>query len=120
MRCVTYAGETVITTDEVAEALVTLTASIAKHGDAEAVRIPIIVEGTKDAGDADLVIGVGNDVLSAPIDWDGDVPDFSDAVARLQAHQLYPNRAGQAEPLDSEDQEDRSAYDWDLDAIDQP
>ncbi len=32
MRCVTYAGETVTTTDDVAEALVQLTASIAAEG----------------------------------------------------------------------------------------
>ncbi|MFS0734317.1 hypothetical protein ABC304_01355 [Microbacterium sp. 1P10UB] len=80
-----------MTTDDVAEALVTLTAAVAQTGAAEAVRIPIVVEGSGALGEADLVIGVGNDVLSAPATWEGEAPDFSDAADRLKSHHLYPH-----------------------------
>ena len=95
MRCITYAGESVMTSDDVAEVLVTLTAAIASHREAEAARIPIVREDGSVA-QADLVIGVGNDVLSAPIDWDGDEPDFSEAAATMRRHRHYPDqeRAG--------------------------
>lgn len=87
MRCITYAGENVVTTDEVAALLVELTAELAKRGRAEAVTIPIVVEDDVD-GDtsAQLVIGLGNDVLSVPQSWHHDVPDFSEAESRLQGY----------------------------------
>jgi hypothetical protein len=84
MRCITYAGETVITTDDVATALVDLTAALANRGRAESVDIPIVQENGDGPHDAELVIGVGNDVLSVPQDWDGEQPDFSSAAQRLQ------------------------------------
>ncbi len=90
MRCVTYAGETVTTTDDVAEALVQLTASIAADGQAEAVSIPIVTSDGE-IEEAELVIGVGNDVLSAPADdWSGDEPDFAPAAEELRRHKRFP------------------------------
>ncbi|MFS0715163.1 hypothetical protein ABC195_14910 [Microbacterium sp. 2P01SA-2] len=93
MRRITYAGDTVITTDDVAEALVELTAAVANFGRAEAVRIPIVLEGDGRIDEAELVIGVGNDVLSAPVDWDADEPDFSDGAEDLRMHESYPQRS---------------------------
>jgi len=89
MRCVTYAGETVTTTDDVAEALVQLTASIAADGQAEAVSIPIITD-EGETEQAELVIGVGNDVLSAPASWEGEEPDFAWAAEELRRHERFP------------------------------
>lgn len=100
MRCVTYAGETVRTTDDVAEALVVLTAAVARVGEAEAARIPIVLEDGGDVAQADLVIGVGNDVLSAPTDWDGPEPDFSAEAERLRAHKNYHRSAGAVSDAD--------------------
>lgn len=96
MRRITYAGETVITTDDVAEALVELTAAIASSGRADAVAIPIVTEHTEGVGEAELVIGVGNDVLSVPFEWSADEPDFSDAAAGLRSHPDYPRTAQSA------------------------
>jgi hypothetical protein len=93
MRGITYAGETVLTTDAVAAALVDLTAALAKIGQAEAVSIPIVLESRADVGEAELVIGVGNDVLSVPVDWDGDEPDFSEYEAGLRGHPALPQTA---------------------------
>lgn len=93
MRCITYAGETLITTDDVAAALVELTASIANYGRAEAITIPIVVDGSDDEDTATLVIGVGNDVLSAPLTWHSTEPDFSAQAEQLRSHPDYPRTA---------------------------
>ncbi len=113
MRCVTYAGETVITTDDVATSLVELTASVAKEGQAEAVSIPIVTDdGT--VAQAELVIGVGNDVLSAPVDWTGEEPDFTHAATELKNHRLFPRAQLRAvEPEERDD--DDPPIDWDFD-----
>ncbi len=101
MRCVTYAGQTVVTTDDVAEALVALTAAIASFGEAEAVRIPIVREESGEVGEAELVIGVGNDVLSAPTDYVGD-HDFSDAAEALRSHRHFPRDGGSEKAASSQ------------------
>lgn len=111
MRCVTYAGETVMTTDDVASSLIELTAAVAKEGQAEAVSIPIVTSDRKVA-QAELVIGVGNDVLSAPVEWDDEEPDFSFAAKELKNHRLYPQtQLRMVEP----DADDEGAIDWDFD-----
>lgn len=86
MRCITYAGENVITSDDVASTLVELTAALAKRGQAEAVHIPIVIEKTGRHDWAELVVGVGNDVLSVPYAWDGDEVDFTEQSAELRRH----------------------------------
>ncbi|RUR03171.1 hypothetical protein [Labedella endophytica] len=86
MRCITYAGENVITSNDVAAALVELTAALAKRGQAEAVRIPIVYQKTGAYDWAELVVGVGNDVLSIPHEWEGDEVDFTEQSAELRRH----------------------------------
>jgi hypothetical protein len=86
MRCITYAGENVITSDSVGATLVELTAALAKRGQAEAVRIPIVLEETGEHEWAELVVGVGNDVLSVPYRWEGDEVDFTEESAELRRH----------------------------------
>jgi len=115
MRCVTYAGETVITTDDVATSLVELTASVAKEGQAEAVSIPIVTEDGKVA-QAELVIGVGNDVLSAPMEWNDEEPDFSHAATDLKNHRLFPRAQLRAVEPDERDTGDDQPIDWDFDS----
>jgi hypothetical protein len=116
MRCVTYAGESVITTDDVAEALVALTAAVASAGNADAVTIPIIDEATGAVGDAELVIGVGNDVLSAPYSWDGEEHDFSEAAQELREHRYFPTRSSTS-AVWNEDPYPQMNWDPDLDAF---
>ncbi|WP_136050788.1 hypothetical protein [Microbacterium sp. K36] len=88
MKLVSYAGQQLLTSDDVAETLLTLAAAIAREGESEAVEIPILLEGEKDW--ADLLVGVGNDVLVSPhhtVDAD---PDFSSEVDELRSHRLFP------------------------------
>lgn len=123
MRYITYAGETVITSDEVAEALIELTAAVAQRGHAEAVRIPICNEGGK-VDSAELVIGVGNDVLSAPADWDGDEVDFAHEASGLRGHPLFPQKMLGPEKLSAvrteaeRQQQAAHEYDYEMDEID--
>ncbi|WP_405374326.1 MULTISPECIES: hypothetical protein [unclassified Microbacterium] len=116
MRRITYAGETVITTDDVAEALVELTAAIASSGRADAVSIPIVTRDDDEVGEAELVIGVGNDVLSVPVAWPKDHPDFSAAAAELRAHPHFPNQPSIASTSDVEVGPDMQ-WDPDLDGF---
>lgn len=119
MRTITYAGETVTTTDDVAEALVKLTAAVAKNGRAEAVRIPIVTEDHDHVGTADLVIGVGNDVLSLPAPWAGDEqPDFSQQADELRTHPSYPQPITGGPLLDEEMQ--ATGWDFELEGFDRP
>jgi hypothetical protein len=97
MRCITYAGENVITSDDVGATLVELTAALAKRGQAEAVRIPIVFEETGEHEWAELVVGLGNDVLSVPHRWEGDEVDFTEESAELRRHleAVRPQRAAE-------------------------
>lgn len=90
MKLVSYAGQQLMTTDDVAAALVELAAAIASEGDSQALHIPIVVGGEKDC--ADLIVGVGNDLLVGPQSSDGDDPDFSEDAEQLRQHRLYPRR----------------------------
>lgn len=113
MKLVSYAGQQLITTEEVADALVILAAEIANDGGAQALQIPIIVDGKEDL--AELVVGVGNDVLVGPHSSDGVDPDFSQHAARLRAHPHYPKST----PADGEGESEADAawvVDFDLDS----
>lgn len=102
MKRITYAGETVLTSDEVATALVELTAALAKRGLAEAVVIPIVTASGRLDRSAELVVGMGNDVLAVPDDQEGEEPDFSAEAKTLRDHigSVTPNRS-KAVPVES-------------------
>lgn len=91
MRCITYAGEHLVTSEEIADLLIELTAVLAANGRAEAVTIPIYPEGETYPGRQDtleivhMVVGPGTVVLSVPYAWDGPDPDFTDAVTDLRS-----------------------------------
>lgn len=99
MKLVSYAGQQLLTTDDVADALVELAAAIARDGETEALQIPVVVNGVK--GSADLLVGVGNDLLVGPQASDGADPDFSQDAARMRSHRLYPR--SRPEPDDGDE-----------------
>ncbi|MFJ4173432.1 hypothetical protein [Microbacterium sp. NPDC089696] len=101
MKLVSYAGQQLVTTDDVADALVQLAAAIAREGETEALQIPVLVDGEKDC--ADLLAGVGNDILVGPQASEGTDPDFSEEAAQMRAHRLYPRAA-------DHDDEDTGTY----------
>jgi hypothetical protein len=79
--------------------------------------LPIVLEGTGVHEWAELVIGVGNDVLSVPHLWDREEVDFSEETAELRRHleSVRPARVsevvvGGEDPrhgIDGEDEVDR-------------
>ena len=112
MRAITYGGEQMITTDDVAEVLIVLAAAIAACRDADAVWFPVVPRGGEGRGDVHLVIGVGNDIMSSPTPWEGGEPDFSEAARDLRAHRHYP-RWEHAHPTGSATPEQRPWWDFD-------
>jgi hypothetical protein len=84
VKKITYAGESVLTSDEIGTVLVELTAELAKRGLADAVVIPICDAAGLDHRTAELVIGQGNDVLAVPEDSTVDEPDFSTEARELE------------------------------------
>lgn len=95
MKLVSYAGQQLVTTDDVAEMLVTLAAAIANEGESEALEIPIVVDGRRET--AELIVGLGNDLLVGPSASEGADPDYSADAARLRAHSRFPRFAGSGE-----------------------
>lgn len=118
MKQITYAGESVITSDEIGTVLVELTAALAKKGLAEAVVIPICDASGLDHRTAELVIGQGNDVLAVPIDSDVDEPDFAAETEELrtQLRKLNTsNRTSATAYAASSDEGAAAEFDYDLD-----
>ncbi|MFJ4254229.1 hypothetical protein [Microbacterium sp. NPDC090003] len=107
MKIVSYAAQQLVTTDDVADALVVLAAAIANEGGSQAVRIPIVIDGTLDS--AELVVGLGNDVLVAPQASAGDEPDFSEHAQKLREHPSYPLTSH------AEEEEETPFEGWNLD-----
>lgn len=88
MKVVAYAGQQFVTTDDVAGALLQLAAAIAREGSAEALRIPVVLDGVEDC--ADLIVGAGIGMLvESQLSAEPD-PDFSEHAASLTRHRLYP------------------------------
>lgn len=108
MKLVSYAGQQLVTTDDVADALVVLAAAIANEGESEALQIPIVVDGRSDT--AELVVGLGNDVLVGPSASESADPDFSAQATALRSHPRFPRgESGGISP---------SPIDWDVNGID--
>ena len=123
MKRITYAGESVLTTDDVATVLIELTAALAKRGLAEAVRIPIFDQRTSSISTAELVAGLGNDVLAVPEVFDGEQPDFTAEAEELRQRVEAVSTRGRntmgaqtvATPM-----EDDYDYDLGIDDIERP
>lgn len=111
MKLVSYAAQQLVTTDDVAEVLVTLAAAIANEGESEALEIPIVVDGEVET--AELIVGLGNDLLVGPSASTDRDPDFSKQAAALRAHYRFP-RPRDEEP-GADDEWNITGLDLDLD-----
>lgn len=106
LKKVTYAGESVLTSDDVASALVELTAALACRGVAEAASIPICEPDGNDPRTTELVIGVGNDVLAVPIVGECGSSEFDAAAAHLRERMHSLNRGHTSTTIESSVTED--------------
>lgn len=111
MKLVSYAAQQLVTTDDVAEVLVNLAAAIANEGESEALEIPIVVDGRVET--AELIVGLGNDLLVGPSASADTDPDFSEQAAALRAHHRYPR--SHHEDTEADDGWNVSGLDLDLD-----
>lgn len=111
MKLVSYAAQQLVTTDDVAEVLVTLAAAIANEGESEAPEIPIVVDGRVES--AELIVGLGNDLLVGPSASADTDPDFSEHAAALRAHHRYPRSLD--EDAEGDDEWSITGVDLDLD-----
>ncbi|WP_066039316.1 hypothetical protein [Herbiconiux solani] len=89
MKRISYAGESVLTSDDVARALIELTAALTTKGVAEVIEIPILAEPPADSAAEDgfssaaFVVGRGTPMLAVPEGGHGAEPDFSRSVDEL-------------------------------------
>ena len=113
MRRIVYGMGVVLTTDDVARALLRLNANAANLAHTEPVTIPIATDGHTEAT-ADLIIGPGISMMSEPAPWHGTEPDFSTAATllRMNPHYPYQPATGQATPTTQLEYDD---WDPDLD-----
>jgi hypothetical protein len=75
----------------VSHTLLQLTAGIASQSVCEVVTIPTVADGA--VVDVEVVVGLGTHLISMPLTWSQDDPDFSAAVATMQLHPSYPHIA---------------------------
>lgn len=84
MKKVSYVGDSFITSDAVADALLDLTAALGRTGGSDAVEVPT-VDGAGAADMVRLVLGPASQLVAAPHRSDFPEPDHGDAVEDLLA-----------------------------------
>jgi hypothetical protein len=79
---ITYAGESFLTTDAVADGLLDFVAALGERHEAESVAIPAITKDGKSVF-VRLVVGPASELISVPVDSTLAEPDTSDFVSEL-------------------------------------
>jgi hypothetical protein len=83
MKRIAYAGETLVTSDDVADALTELASALGTAQKSETVEIPVFEEdGSYEM--ASLVIGPASELVAVPVGEPGTEPDTKAAVAELR------------------------------------
>jgi hypothetical protein len=82
MKRITYAGETLVTSDEVADALTVLASALGTAQKSATVEIPVFDEdGSSEI--ASLVIGPASELVAVPLKSPGTDPETTATVAKL-------------------------------------
>ncbi|QLD10862.1 hypothetical protein [Microbacterium oleivorans] len=100
MRTLVYGNHSLVTSDDVSHTLLQLTAGFATQSVCEVVTIPTVADAS--VVDVDVVVGLGTHLISTPLAWPQEDPDFSAAVATLQLHPSYP-RVAVTDPFEPQD-----------------
>jgi len=90
MRIIGYAGHAVMTTDDVADALMTLAEAIARRHEYAAVTVPTFNGVSTHIGTARMLLGPGHSLVVEASPWNGAEPDFSTEATLLRMHASYP------------------------------
>lgn len=83
MKRVSYCGESFLTTDQAADALLQLVAALDDHHDSELVELPAVQSDGKTVT-VHMIVGPRSELVSIPEDGQGDEPDTTDAVVHLR------------------------------------
>ncbi len=81
-----------ITTDDVADALMELAAALATLRTTARLSLPVAADGDAGHKVVDILVGPGIAVLTEPAAWHGPEPDFSTSATLLRMHPAYPYR----------------------------
>jgi hypothetical protein len=84
MKKVTYSGDSFVTTDAAAAALVDFAAALAHHKASESVILPV-VDARGNLAEVRLLVGPSSELICVPEDSPFDEPDVAAAVADLEA-----------------------------------
>jgi hypothetical protein len=113
MKRVSYAGESFLTTDTVADALVDLTAALGRNQKAEVVEVPSVdLEGRTQA--VRLVVGPASQIVAIHVDSRWGEPEVGDTVTRLQEQARATDQPNVAVPSFA------AGTIFDLDELDSP
>lgn len=102
MRRVTYSGDSFLTADSAANALVALAAALSHNNASEAVTLPII-DSLGQLAEVHLLIGPSSELISMPESSQFSDPDVSAAVAQMQSRTASMDASAlpsEAHPLD--------------------
>lgn len=93
MRCISNAGGQVITTNDVAAALLDLLAALADRGRSQVVQFPVIADGASTSSMASMVLSGAVGILSVDHAWEWEEPDFGFSARQLRRNleQLTPS-----------------------------
>jgi hypothetical protein len=109
MMTLDYAGGRVLVSDALSHALLEYSATIARTGGSELLRIPVLTaEGVR--GLADIVVGPASQLLSTPTDEPEADLDDSEVISEIRAR-LSALQPAHAIPMDLQPD---SAFDSDL------
>lgn len=91
MRRIVYAGETLLTSDEVAAAVLSYAASLARAGAAETVVVPGVDEQGRPT-EVELLVGPASQMASEPVDVDFEVSaaEFLDDLSQRTSSRARP------------------------------
>lgn len=112
MQQITYAGARFVTGTEIAKALVSYAAALARHGRADTVEIPVRHEDDGQLGIVSFLVGPASQLVTEDVHVDGG-QEIRDQVLVARLHtltvELEPVRPAVA---DSADRDASVDYDW--------
>lgn len=115
MKHLTFAGKTMFTGDEAADALVEYAAALAHAGDADSVKLNVVGSDGNRA-EAHFLLDTGAPLMAESTDSPMEEPDNSEATAYMRRR---TKELGNPRPLDSSNQpqsDDFDDLDFDLDS----
>lgn len=110
MKKISYSGESFLTTDGAADALLELVVALPDGHDSELIKLPA-VNSDGDEMVVHMVVGPHSELISVPNESSADEPDTIEAVAYLRGRvetMTTPSEATYTETLSYPD------YEWDM------